>query len=46
MQSVLVTGMSGLIGGAVGRRLAGRYQLTALNRRDVPGVRTVQSIAP
>lgn len=40
---VLVTGMSGLIGGAVQRRLAGRYELTALNRREVPGVRTVQA---
>ncbi|HMN29304.1 MAG TPA: NAD(P)-dependent oxidoreductase [Caldilineaceae bacterium] len=39
MQSVLVTGMSGLIGGAVGRRLAGRYHPPALNRRDGPGVR-------
>lgn len=40
---VLVTGMSGLIGGAVQRRLAGRYELTALNRRAVPGVPTVQA---
>jgi len=40
---VLVTGMSGLIGGAVQRRLAGRYQLTALNRRPVPGVPTVEA---
>lgn len=43
MINVLVTGMSGLIGGAVRRRLEGRYALTALNRRDVPGVRTVQA---
>jgi nucleoside-diphosphate-sugar epimerase len=35
--------MSGLIGGAVRRRLEGRYELTALNRRDVPGVPTVQA---
>src|SRR5262249_4575357 len=35
---VLVTGMSGLIGGAVRRRLEGRYELSALNRRDVPDV--------
>jgi nucleoside-diphosphate-sugar epimerase len=40
---ILVTGLSGLIGGAVGRRLAGRYALTALNRRPVPGVPTVQA---
>jgi nucleoside-diphosphate-sugar epimerase len=37
-QKVLVTGMSGLIGGAVRRRLEGRYELSALNRSDVPGV--------
>jgi nucleoside-diphosphate-sugar epimerase len=43
MKRVLVTGLSGLIGGAVHRRLAGRYELTALNRRDVPGVRCVQA---
>lgn len=43
MKKVLVTGMSGLIGGAVRRRLEGRYELTALNRRDVAGVRTVQA---
>jgi len=41
--NLLITGMSGLIGGAVQRRLAGRYQLTALNRRDVSGVPTVQA---
>lgn len=41
--NVLITGMSGLIGRAVQRRLAGRYQLTALNRRDVPGVNTIQA---
>ena len=40
---VLITGMSGLIGGAVQRRLAGRYELTALNRREVAGVPTVQA---
>lgn len=40
---VLVTGMSGLIGGAVRRTLANRYDLTALNRRPVAGVRTVQA---
>lgn len=37
---VLVTGMSGLIGGAVRRELAGRYELSALGRRPVDGVPT------
>ncbi len=40
---VLITGMSGLIGGAVQRRLAGRYELTALNRREVADAPTVQA---
>lgn len=40
---VLVTGMSGLIGGAVHARLEHRYDLTALNRRDVPGIPTTQA---
>ena len=40
---ILVTGMSGLIGGAVRQRLENGYQLTALNRSLVPGVRTVQA---
>ena len=40
---ILVTGMSGLIGGAVRERLEGRYRLTALNRSLVPGVQTVQA---
>jgi uronate dehydrogenase len=35
---VLVTGMGGLIGGAVRRRLGGRFELSALNRRAVDGV--------
>ena len=35
---VLVTGMSGLIGNALRRRLEGRHALRALNRRDIPGV--------
>ena len=35
---VLVTGMSGLIGGVMRRALEGRYELVALNRRAVPGV--------
>jgi nucleoside-diphosphate-sugar epimerase len=32
---VLVTGMSGLIGGVVRKQLEGRYELVALNRRPV-----------
>ena len=40
---VLITGMSGLIGSAVRRRLEGRYPLRALNRRALPGVETVQA---
>lgn len=35
---VLVTGMSGLIGSALRRRLESRYPLRALNRREVAGV--------
>ena len=37
-RTVLVTGMSGLIGGVVRRRLEGRYDLRALNRRAVAGL--------
>ena len=37
-QKVLVTGMSGLIGGVVRKRLEGKYELSALNRSEVPGV--------
>ena len=40
---ILVTGMSGLIGGAVRKRLEGDYDLTALNRSLVPGMPTVQA---
>ena len=43
MKHVLVTGLSGLVGGAIRERLTKRYTLTALNRRDVPGVRTIQA---
>ena len=35
---VLVTGMSGLIGGALRKRLEGRVALRALNRREMVGV--------
>ena len=37
-QKLLVTGMSGLIGGVVRQRLAGSFQLSALNRSQVPGI--------
>jgi uronate dehydrogenase len=43
MRRVLVTGMSGLIGTAVRRRLEGRWALRALNRRPVEGVETHQA---
>src|SRR2546427_10153574 len=36
--TVLVTGMSGLIGGALRSHLAARYELRALNRRPVEGL--------
>ena len=44
MKKVLITGMSGLIGGILRSHLeaVGGYELTALNRRQVEGVRTVQ----
>lgn len=38
LKKVLITGMSGLIGGTVRKQLEGRYDLRALNRREVPGV--------
>ena len=40
---VLITGMSGLIGGIMRRALEGTYELVALNRRDIPGVRSYQA---
>ncbi len=45
MKRVLVTGMSGLIGGLLRAHLEerGGYELTALNRRPVKGVRYVQA---
>ena len=42
-RTVLVTGMSGLIGGALRRQLEGHYELRALNRRPVPGVKYHQA---
>ncbi|HZF04809.1 MAG TPA: NAD(P)-dependent oxidoreductase [Patescibacteria group bacterium] len=40
---VLVTGLSGLIGGALRKHVEGKYALRALNRRAVPGVETHQA---
>lgn len=42
-RTVLVTGMSGLIGGAVRRQLEGTYALRALNRRPVADIETIQA---
>ena len=44
-KKVLITGMSGLIGGLLKNHLTelGGYELTALNRSSVAGVRTVQA---
>jgi nucleoside-diphosphate-sugar epimerase len=42
-KKVLVTGMSGLIGQAVQKRLDGKYQLRALNRRPIEGVECFQA---
>ncbi len=44
INKILVTGMSGLIGGVAGRELARRgYEISALNRQDVPGVPTTRA---
>jgi nucleoside-diphosphate-sugar epimerase len=45
MKKMLITGMSGLIGGLLRRHLedAGGYELTALNRRPLDGVRCFQA---
>ena len=45
MKKILVTGMSGMIGGLLRERLQGlgKYELTALNRRPVEGVNTLQA---
>lgn len=40
MKNILITGMSGLIGGVVRQQLQDDHALTALNRSDVPGVQT------
>lgn len=42
--NILVTGMSGLIGGVAGRELAKQgYNVSALNRQDVSGFRTTRA---
>ena len=43
MKTVLVTGMSGLLGGAVHRQLTGKYELSALNRHAVEGVKCTRA---
>ena len=45
MKKILITGMSGLIGGLLSRHLArlGGYELSALNRRPVDGVECFQA---
>lgn len=43
ISNVLITGMSGLIGKAVHKRLCNQYSLIALNRSPVPGVKTFQA---
>lgn len=43
MERLLVTGLSGLIGSAAAPALAERYELTALNRREVDGIKTVRA---
>jgi nucleoside-diphosphate-sugar epimerase len=42
-KKILITGMSGLIGGLVGRALAQRYEIRALNRGPVEGVECVSA---
>jgi nucleoside-diphosphate-sugar epimerase len=42
-QKILVTGMSGLIGGVIRQQLEGKYELSALNRRLVGGVACYQA---
>lgn len=42
-KKILVTGMSGVIGGAVRKRLDSHHELTALNRSAVAGVRCFQA---
>lgn len=41
--NLLMTGMSGLIGGVLRQALEPSYRLTALNRREIPGVSCYQA---
>lgn len=41
--NILITGMSGLIGGVVKEQLADKYELSALNRSEVAGVKCYQA---
>ena len=43
MKKVLITGMSGLIGGLLRERWEGKYELSALNRRPLDGVECHQA---
>lgn len=40
---ILITGLSGVVGGLVGQKLALRYEVRGLNRRPVPGFETFQA---
>lgn len=42
-KKVLITGMSGLIGTAVRKQIEGKYVLSALNRRPIPGIECHQA---
>ena len=42
-KKILITGMSGLIGGLVGKALSPRYEIRALNRGPVEGVECVRA---
>ena len=42
-KKILITGMSGLIGGLVRKQLEGKYELSALHRSNVPGVKCFQA---
>ena len=42
-KKILITGMSGLIGGLVRKQLEGKYELSALNRGNVAGVKCFQA---
>src|SRR5690349_2884057 len=42
-KKVLITGANGLIGSALRQQLSDKYEWSALNRRDLPGVPTTQA---